>query len=377
MKKICYIVTIPLTIRAFFIPQLKYLSKAGYDITVICSDDKALQKELGENIKYIPIEIPRGISIVKSIQTIIQLEKIMKKEKFDMVQYSTPNAAFCSSIASKLVNIEVRNYHLMGYRYEGNKGILRFILKLLEKITCVLSTSIECVSKSNLEFGVNEKLFKKTKATVVYNGSSGGINLQRFSINCKDKWRKEIRGKYQISMNKIVYGFVGRITKDKGIKDLLEVFKSLDYDNTVLMLVGPLENESELNDELMLWAKKNPKVIFVGSKEDVEKYHAAMDVLILPSYREGFGNVLIEAQSMGVCVIASDIPGPQDAMVHKQTGLLFPLKNKNELKNCMITLLNKEIRNKYSKEARIFIENNFDQEVLNRYILQRKQELLR
>lgn len=377
MKKICYIVTIPLTIRAFFIPQLIYLSKNGYDVTVICGHDKTLQEELGNHITYKPIDIPRGVSLFKSFQSIMQLTMVMRKEKFDFVQYSTPNAAFCGAIASILSNRKVRNYHLMGYRYEGNTGIARFVLKCIEKITCMLSTNIECVSRSCLDFGVKEKLFKNNKATVVYNGSSGGIDLQRFSINSKRRWCQEIRKIYQIPMNKIVFGFVGRITKDKGIEDLLETFKTLNNDNMVLMLVGPLEMEYSLNKELLLWAKRNPNIVFVGSVKDVEKYYAAMDVLVLPSYREGFGNVLIEAQSMGVCVIASDISGPKDAMIHKKTGLLFPLKNKNELKKCMITLLNKDIREKYSKEARIFVEQKFDQDTLNKYILKRKQELLR
>lgn len=159
MKKICYIVTVPVTIRAFFVPQLKYLAEHGYDVTVICSYDENLQKELGESIRYTPVDIPRGISFVKSLNTIKKLIKIFEENHYDMIQYSTPNAALYASIAGKKAGIRVRNYHLMGFRYLGADGVGRVILKAIEKMTCVNSTSIECVSISNLELGITEKNF--------------------------------------------------------------------------------------------------------------------------------------------------------------------------------------------------------------------------
>ena len=125
MRKICYVVTIPLTIRSFFIPQLKYLSEHGFDVSVICSDDGKIQSELGTTIHYIPVGIPRGISVGGSIKAIKNLKAIFKREQFDLIQYSTPNAALYASIAAKQVGCSVRNYHLMGFRYLGATGIGR------------------------------------------------------------------------------------------------------------------------------------------------------------------------------------------------------------------------------------------------------------
>lgn len=215
MKKICYVVTIPITIRAFFIPQLKYLADNGFDVTVICSNDEKLQEELGQDIKYLPVNIPRGISFKDSIITVRKLIKIFRKEKFDLVQYSTPNAALYSSIAAKIVGVKVRNYHLMGYRYLGANGIGKKILKLIEKITCRLSTNIECVSRSNLELGIKEKVFNGDKATVVWNGSTGGVDLNRFDYSKRELWRMDVRRELGILENDFLFGFVGRITKDK------------------------------------------------------------------------------------------------------------------------------------------------------------------
>lgn len=374
MNKICYILTVPVTVRAFFIPQLKYLSENGFDVSVICSSDDSLQSELGEKIHFIPVDMPRGLSIFKSISVIRKLIKIFKQESFNFIQYSTPNAALYGAIAAKICRVKIRNYHLMGFRYLGAKGILKVILKFLEKITCRLSTSIECVSKSNLELGVAEGIFAKNKATVVWNGSTGGIDLDRFSIENRTEWRNEIRNKLGYSKNDFIYGFVGRITKDKGIDELLEAFLNSTH-NAKLLMVGEFENEQELNHDLLSNAKSNNQIKFVGAVNDVEKYFAAIDMLVLPSYREGFGNVVIESAAMGTPAIVSDIPGPRDAVIPNKTAILVPPNNTMALENIFSTV-SKETIKSLGKEAADFSKNNFDQNILNKYILERKNYLL-
>lgn len=374
MNKICYILTVPVTVRAFFIPQLKYLSENGFDVSVICSSDDSLQSELGEKIHFIPVDMPRGLSIFKSISVIRKLIKIFKQESFNFIQYSTPNAALYGAIAAKICRVKIRNYHLMGFRYLGAKGILKVILKFLEKITCRLSSSIECVSKSNLELGVAEGIFAKNKATVVWNGSTGGIDLDRFSIENRTEWRNEIRNKLGYSKNDFIYGFVGRVTKDKGIDELLEAFLNSAH-NAKLLMVGEFENEQELNHDLLSNAKSNNQIKFVGAVNDVEKYFAAIDMLVLPSYREGFGNVVIESAAMGTPAIVSDIPGPRDAVIPNKTAILVPPNNTMALENIFSTV-SKETIKSLGKEAADFSKNNFDQNILNKYILERKNYLL-
>lgn len=208
----------------------------------------------------------------------------------------------------------------MGFRYLGFRNITREVFKSIEKITCYLSTHIECVSKTNLELGITEKLFSKDKATVVFNGSTGGVDLKKFNINYRKQWRTELRRKYGIDEKDFVYGFVGRITRDKGINELLEAYFNMNTD-AKLFLVGGIEKNHKVDPDLFNKAIKDKNVIFVGNITDVEKYYAAMDVLVLPSYREGFGNVIIEAGVMGTPAIVSNIPGPKDAIRDNETGL--------------------------------------------------------
>ncbi|HIX81307.1 MAG TPA: glycosyltransferase [Candidatus Erysipelatoclostridium merdavium] len=375
MKKICYIVTLPMTIEAFFIPQLKYLSNNDFIVDVICSKSDTLQEKLGDRINYIPIEIPRGISIVGMLKAIKTLIKIFRNNKYDMIQYSTPNASFCAVLAGKISKINIRNYHLMGFRYLGAQGVNRKILKLFEIITCKLSTSIECVSYSNKNLGVSEKIFNDEKAIVVWNGSTGGVDLKRFDFNKRGQWRKEIRNELGYSDSEFVFGYVGRITRDKGINELLDAFMSMD-NSSKLLLVGNIEDNNNIDINLLKNAKKCSRIKFHEKVDDIERFYAAIDVLVLPSYREGFGNVIIEAAAVGTPAIISDIPGPIDAVIKDKTAFLVQPHNKDMLYYYMTRIIMCDYAS-MGFSAYEYVKNCFDSKILCEYILKRKQNFMK
>ncbi len=371
--KICYVVTISITVRSFFIPQLKYLAENGFDVTVVCSPDDKLQQELGNEIRFEPILIPRGLSFMGMIKSTFRLLEFFKKEKFDIIQYSTPNAAFCASIAGKAAKCKVRNYHLMGLRYLGASGVGRFLLKQIEKITCSFSTSVECVSASNLQMGISNKLFQKEKGTVVWNGSTGGVDLTRFNYALREKWRDEVRAELQIGNDDFLFGFAGRITKDKGINEILSAFE--DIENAKLLLIGSNEGINTLDQELLLKAKQNKNIIFHEFVTDIERYFAAMDVLLLPSYREGFGNIVIEAAAVGTPAIVSNIPGPIDAIKENITAFTVIPKNAESLHIKMLEIMNTDYAT-MGKNSVEFVSRCFDSKMLNEKITERKTALL-
>lgn len=372
--KICYVVTVPVTIRAFFIPQLKYLAENGFDVSVVCSKDDFLQKELGEKITYYPMEIPRGMSFWGSLKAIGHLIQFFKKEKFDLIQYSTPNAAMYASIAGRLTKIQVRNYHLMGFRYLGASGISKRILKMMEIISCRNSTHIECVSKSNLEIGIKEKIFEKDKAVVVWNGSSGGVDLKRFDYSKRTEYRNEIRSKFGISKDEFVFGFVGRITRDKGVNEILEAFSLIE--NAKLLMIGNVEEKESLNSVLYQNSLSDCNIVYTGLVSDVEKYYAALDVLLLPSYREGFGNVVIEAAAMGTPAIVSNIPGPIDAIKKNTTAVVVHPQNTAELYVAMKKMQETDCT-LMGAVALNYVKLHFCSEILCEKIVERKKKLLR
>ncbi len=376
MKKICYVTTIALSIKSFFLPQLTYLADNGFDVTVICSPDDELPSLLDKRIHFIPVKMPRGFGVKKSFDSIKELFKIFKREKFDLVQYSTPNAALYSSVSSAFAGIKRRNYHLMGFRYIGSPGFEKKLLKIFEKIACLFSTSVECVSPTTLQFGLDDNIFPKKKATIVWNGSTGGVDMNRFDIYSKEKWRKEIREKYNIKEDDFVFGFVGRITRDKGINELFNAYCDIRQGNTKLFLVGPVEYSQTLEENLLDDAEKSEDIIMTGMVNDVEKYYAAMDVLVLPSYREGFGNVVIEAGSLGVASIITRIPGLIDTVEEGVSAYVVPLKDTKSLAETMKKFRTVDAE-KMGKDAYYYVKTHFDGNTLNEKILARKKLLLK
>lgn len=379
MKKICYITTISMTLKAFVLDTAIYLYENGdYDISFICNYDKDFAEQLPDYIHYYPVQMERGISL-GGIRAMYEIKKILSKEKFDIVQYSTPNASCYAAIASTLAHIPVRLYCQWGIAYVGFSGFKKFIFKQIEKMVCALSTWIEPDSYGNLKFSHNENLYPNKKGSVIWNGSASGVNIKKFNINNKNKWHNEIRHKLNIPENAIVFIFVGRVTKDKGINELFCAFKDLikNKDDIYLLMVGPEENSGSVNENLYEWSKNNKNIIYCGFTNEVEKYLAASDIYVLPSYREGFGSAVIEAESMGLPVIVTDIPGPTDAMKKDYTGIVVAKGNVEEL-NCAMDKLsgNVNLRDVYGNNAYDFAIHKFEQQQLFEKILIDRNNLL-
>lgn len=369
-----------MTLKAFVMETAKYLHENGqYDISFICNYDKEFAESLPEYVHYYPVSMERGISI-GGIKAMLEMKKIFKREKFDIIQYSTPNASCYASLAGRLSRVPVRLYCQWGIAYVGFSGIKRKIFKLEEKMVCKLSTWIEPDSFGNLKFSHDENLYPTEKGCVIWNGSASGVNIQKFNIENKEIWRKQIRNKYDISSDASVYIFVGRVTKDKGINELLWATKTLvEKDSDIyLLIVGANENTGSVDEKLYKWSTENKNVIYCGFTSQVEKYLAASDVYILPSYREGFGSAVIEAEAMGVPVIVSDIPGPTDAMQKNSTGLLVEKGSKEDLAEAMHLLYEDvELRKKYGNNAYAFSITNFEQGQLFKQILLDRDMLLK
>lgn len=379
MVRICFITTVHETLQSFVLKSAEYLhDNADYDISLICNPNEEFQASLPEYIHFIPVPMARGISM-SGVGALFELIKIFCSEKYDMVQYSTPNASFYAAIAAKIARIPVRLYCQWGIAYVGFKGIKRRIFKSVEKIVCRLSTWVEPDSYGNLTFSHAEGLYPDTKGSVIWNGSASGVDLQKFDVSKKAAWRTDIRSKYNIPKDAFVYGFVGRITGDKGINELFEAFQKISKDqtNVYMMLVGNTEKMESINQDLFRWAQEEQRVIFCGYSKTVEQYLAAMDVYILPSYREGFGSGVIEAEAMAVPVIVTDIPGPTDAMVRDKTGFVVLKADVKSLQSAMMKILESgELQQKFGEAGKRYATENFEQKRLFSYILEDRQQLL-
>ncbi|MBR3145567.1 MAG: glycosyltransferase family 4 protein [Clostridia bacterium] len=369
MKKVCFCTTVSLTMKAFVVPTAKYLhEKCGWDVTLICSEDKKFAKTLPSYIHYIPVKMARGIDY-SAPKTIKKLKKIFKEEKFDMVQYSTPNMSLCASIAAKRAKIPVRLYCQWGLRYVGFSGFTRIVFKCIEKFVCKLSTDIRATSFKNMQFGIDEKLYKKEKVGLVGIGGTIGVDTSEYDIEKKKEFSEEIKNKLSIDKNDFVFGFSGRLSKDKGTFELLFAYKNIaeKYDGIKLLIVGPGDTERKETKELLRWAKASDKVIFTGLVEttDMKKYYSAMDILVHPTYREGFGMVIQEAGALAVPVITTRIPGASEVMEENISCLLAEPKDCKSLEEKMVYILkNREKCKTLGQNAYIRTKKYFDRPIM-------------
>ena len=378
-KKICLITTVSMTTRSFIIPIAAYYRKhTDWEICIMCDPDPTLAEDMPEGIRYIPVAMKRGISIC-GIAALNKMTNIFKREKFDLIQYCTPNASFYASIAGKCAKVPVRLYCQWGMVYVSMKGLKRRIFKAIEKSVCSRSTWVEPDSFGNLEFSHQVGLYPKEKGSVVWNGSTGGIDLQKFDLSKKAQWRQEIRQKHGVPQNAVVFGFVGRITRDKGINELYDAFRELrkTCPDAYLMMIGSAENTKSLCADLVKWANQEPHVIFCGSTNIIERYFAALDVHVLPSYREGFGSVIIEAEAMEVPIITTAIPGPLESMSPDVTGLSVPKQDAKALCEAMVRLYKDvSLRESFGKAGRQYVAERFEVQRFYAEMLADRKKLL-
>lgn len=348
MKKICMITTVSSTLKSFVVDTAKYLhEQCGYDVTLICNNDQDFANTLPSYLHYIPVSMNRGINL-SGFKSIKVFRKIFNKEKFDLVQYATPNASFYASLAAEKEKVPIRLYCQWGIRYVGFQGIKRKIFKFLEKIVCKKSTNIFAVSPLNMQFAIKEKLYSSDKAQVVGNGGTIGVKLSDYDISKKTMWKNDIRSKFDMGEKEFVFGFVGRISIDKGCKELLLAFRAIAERNVCakLIIVGPMEEDCGVDKELIQWAKQSSQVVLTGKirEGDVGAYYASMDVLVHPTYREGFGMVIQEAGALAVPTITTNIPGASEVMENGVSCMLIPAKDEKSLEKVMQEMIDDRIK---------------------------------
>lgn len=382
MKKICIVTTMWSSINNWIKPFLNEYEKRGVDVSIACNMDAEYEKKLKEEYPFVhtyPMPFPRGISVFGSLKSIRLLTKLFKREKFDMVQYSTPNASMYGAVASKLAKISVRLYCQWGMVFVTMGGIKRKVFKTIERMVCRLSTQIQPDSTGNLEFCRKEGFYDEKKSLVIWNGSAKGLDLTAFDISKKAEYAKEIKEKYHIPEDAPVVGFVGRLGREKGCHELFAAFKTLkeQFPSLKLLFVGPIEKEDTIEPDVLDYFRGCDDIIKTDRVSHVEKYTSAMDVFVLPSYREGFGMSVIEASAMEVPVVVTKYPGPSSAMEEGVTGVSVAVRDSDGLTQAIADLLqNEEKRAAMGRAGREYVQQNFEQKEFIKKYMENRMALL-
>lgn len=375
-KSIISITTQGVTTETFVLESMVYMQSKGWDVTLMCKTTPHLLERVPQGMKCVDVPFEHNFSIPAVVKCTWQLVKYFRKTRPTIVQYATSHAQLCGSIAAWLTRVPVRICLQWGVYNYGEMGMSGHFYKFLEKMFCTLSTDVRPVSHKNLQVAISEGLFKEGKGKVLGQGGTIGVDLTQYPLKDKTVLRKSIRQKFNISEAAYVYGFLGRISKDKGNNELISAFRQMSEPNAVLLLMGP--EEGSIDKELETWAKNSSKVVFAGriDHDSIPAHLAALDVLVHPTYREGFGMVLQEAMAMEVPIITTDIPGPSEVIEDGISGVLVPSHDANALYKAMLDFYNnKEKYQQYGRNGRIRAEKCFDRPVMIENIYRDKEEL--
>ncbi len=362
LQKLCCIATISSTLEDFVVPAMQRLKDEGYEVTLLSSMSPSFLKKYSNTFRCVSFPFRRGMSIIDVFVMPFKLYFYFKKEGFDYVQYATPNASFYSAIGARLAGIPKRVYCQWGIRYVGFSGIKRKVFKSIEKLTCVLSTHIRPASWKNLDYAVQEGLYLRDNATVIGDGGTVGIDLKQFDVNKKPFLKRLVLDQYPQLRNKTVFCFVGRFNQDKGVIELLEAFQrlSVEREDVALMLIGNIEEALPTKFERI---KHNPQIVITGWTNDVPKFISVSDVLVHPSYREGFSMVIQQAMAMEIPVVTTDIPGPSEVIEPNVSGILVKPQDVETLYDGMRWMIeHPEERLAMGQAGRIRCEEKFNRE---------------
>ncbi|MFZ4723990.1 MAG: glycosyltransferase [Paludibacter sp.] len=348
--------------------QLKFLS-SYYDVYLLAPNHESVVSFcLAENATHIPIKIERNPSPFKDLVTFFRLVKIFNKLKPDIVNLGTLKISFLGIIAAWFIGIKNRVYTCRGFRFQDQKGLSRMYLVIFERIISMLATQIICISNSIAELGKSKKIFNPNKVNVFSKGSSNGINLDVFCTeNIDESIVEKFNTDYQLK-SKFVYGFVGRMVDAKGIVELYHSFDKIYSENNGvrLMMVGSFY-ENEINDKnLVLSYNTHPGIIMCGKQplNLVPTYMSMFNLLVLPTWREGFGNVLIQAAAMGIPVLSNNITGCKDAVNDGFNGKLIAPRDETELVFWMRELYqNNTLRLMYAQNGKTWAQF-FDSKII-------------
>lgn len=373
-QKLIRITTVPISLEKLLSGQLRFMN-SYYEVIAVSSDKENLEK-LGKSqeVTVFPLEMTRKITPIKDFLAVFKLFLFLIKTKPLIVHTHTPKAGIVGMFAAKFARVPYRLHTVAGLPLLEATGSKRKLLDFVEKLTYGCATRVYPNSFGLKDIIIKNNLCKSDKLNVLANGSSNGIdtshfNPDLFTTDANSNLKKELG----IETDDFVFIFVGRLVKDKGINEMIIAFELLQIENSKikLVLVGDYENDLDpLNPKTIESIKTNTSILAIGFKNDVRPYFAIADVLVFPSYREGFPNVVMQAGAMGLPSIVSDINGCNEIILEQENGFIIPVKDERAIFNSMKKVLKDDtLTAKMKKNSRKMIVSRYEQRVVWEAIL--------
>ncbi|WP_205573336.1 glycosyltransferase family 4 protein [Flavisolibacter nicotianae] len=375
--KLIRITTVPISLKVLLRQQLRFMAD-HYDVLAVSSPGKTLEDvRASEGVRVAGVPMSRAITPLKDAKALWQLYWLFKKEHPTIVHTHTPKAGLLGMLAGRLAGVPVRLHTVAGMPLMESRGLKKKLLSVVEWLTYRCATKVYPNSTNLAKYIEDHKFCQAGKLKVLGNGSSNGIDMEFFQLtDGLEASVTQTRKALGIDEKDFVYLFIGRLVRDKGIEELVDAFCRLrSTANAIkLLLVGPYEPE---RDPLPITVQKaiedDKDIIRIDFQQDVRPFLAISDVLVFPSYREGFPNVPMQAGCFHLPSIVTDINGCNEIIQHGKNGLIVPVKNVDALRKAMGTLRNdRELFLRMKANARQWIGERYEQKqfwniLLNEY----------
>ena len=369
IPKIGVVCSTQLAVHFFLKDHLRGLSEFSELTLLLNPDNDKYTPPLDFSVRQLSVPIKRKISLFHDFVALIMLLRLFKREQFSLVWGVTPKAGLLAMLAAKLARVPCRVFVVQGEVWASRQGLIRSLLKNMDRITALCATHLLAVSKSEKDFLCSQSVVDSQKIGVLGEGSICGVDLERFHPS--RLLRRQIRSELQLSESQPVILYVGRLNRDKGVLDLAAAFRQTlqAYPDVCLIVVGPDEENIMCRFQSAL-GTSIAQCRIIGFSEDTSAYMAAADFICLPSYREGFPMTILEAAACAIPAIGSKIYGISDAIVDGVTGLLFEAKSIDDLATCLIKLVGDvNLRNRLGKAAKERVLAEYEKKiVIGRYM---------
>lgn len=377
--RVAHVTTVDLSLRYLLLNQLERIRAEGYDVVGISADGPDVEEIEAHGIPHFAVPMNRRFTPLADLRALWALTRVMQRERFDVVHTHTPKAGLLGQLAARLSGVPVVVNTLHGfYFHEGTKPFPRRFYVWMERIAAKCSDSILSQNKEDIATAVAEGI----ASPEVLKWLGNGIDVARFDRRrVSDDVLRTLREDIGLDASAPVVGFVGRLVEEKGILDLLEAAKSVAavVPNVQFLFIGPCDEEKPdaLRPDVAERHGVAERCRFLGMRHDMPDLYALMDVLVLPSYREGFPRAPMEASAMGVPAVVTDIRGCREAVEPGVNGLLFPAGDSNALAGALIELLcDDERRGAMSVAGRAMAEDRFDEQKVFERVLEEYERLL-
>ncbi|MEN5201189.1 glycosyltransferase [Pseudomonas wadenswilerensis] len=361
-KKLCIVATVPMVLHVFMGAHIKALSE-NYDITLLSPGTREdVAALLSDRVKFVSFSIERKISIVEDLRSLFVLWRFLSTQRFDCVLSLMPKSGLVAMLAGFFSRTQSRIHFFTGQVWATKQGLGRKLLMFLDRLLAAAATHLLTDSNSQRAFLIESAITSAEKIQVLGKGSICGVDVQRFQPD--EHTRKELREQMGIAQSSVVFLFLGRVNRAKGVLDLGQAFSSLGagYEDAHLVVVGP--DDEGIDPELAaLLASRPGRFHRVGFTSTPERYMAMADVFCMPSYREGFGSAVIEAAAVGLPSMVSRIYGLTDAVEEEVTGVFHEPGDVEDIHRALGRLYSdSELRDRLGNSALNRARRDFSQE---------------